>query len=211
MLLIYAFLFAICLPNYVVAAEIGNSSNPMPPAAINDTEPCKLAWPSSTPNKMARVVEMKLLVRADGSVGDGQITRPSDSQGLDSATLNEVTDCKFIPAMHEGVAVDAWFSFKYDWKINYPFISPMIQMQTCDMPHYPKESLRNNNTGTVKMAFLIDVNGGVRNTRLVRSSGFPLLDSAVKDGIELCKFSPATDDGKRVEAWSFIEYNWTMD
>lgn len=211
MQLIYAIIIAIFLPNYVDAAEIGHSSNPVPPAKMNDAEPCKLAWPSAYPNKIPRVVEMKLLIRADGSVGDGKITRPTDSQALDSATLNGATDCKFIPATHEGTAVDAWFSFIYDWRINYPFIAPIIQTKNCEMPRYPQEALRNNNTGTVNMAFLIDVNGDVRNSRLVRSSGFPLLDSAVKDAIELCKFSPATDDGKRIEAWSFIQYNWTMD
>ncbi len=209
--LIYAIIIAIFSANYVDAAEIGHSSNPMPPAKINDAEPCSLARPSAFPNKIPRLVEMQLLIRADGSVGDGKITRPTDSQALDNATLNGATDCKFIPATHEGTAVDAWFSFIYDWRINYPYIAPTLQMKTCEMPRYPQDALRNNNTGTVKVAFLIDVNGDVRDSRLVRSSGFPLLDSAAKDGIEKCKFSPATDDGKRIEAWSIIQYKWTMD
>jgi protein TonB len=71
--------------------------------------------------------------------------------------------------------------------------------------------LRGNETGTVLLNFLIDLNGGVIDSKVERSSGHRRLDEAARAGLSLCKFKPATVDGKPEQTWSRIEYEWRIE
>jgi TonB family protein len=87
---------------------------------------------------------------------------------------------------------------------------PMADFDTCDKPAWPRESLRFEQQGTVTLAFLIDARGGVSESKIVASSGFPLLDASARDGIGKCRFAPARKDGQAVTAWAQIQYVWTL-
>ncbi|MYM72875.1 TonB family protein [Duganella sp. FT134W] len=87
----------------------------------------------------------------------------------------------------------------------------VAEFSTCVKPEWPKESLRKEQQGTVQLAFLIGADGGVRDTRVVRSSGYPLLDSAAKDSLAKCKFKPAIHDGQAVESWTQMQYVWRLE
>jgi periplasmic protein TonB len=86
-----------------------------------------------------------------------------------------------------------------------------VDARTCDKPPYPAASLRANETGTVRLNFLIDVNGRVLETKVERSSGSRRLDEAARAGLALCKFKPATVDGKPERTWSQIDYVWKIE
>lgn len=89
--------------------------------------------------------------------------------------------------------------------------APIVDAKACDKPQYPPSALRAQETGVVLVAFLIDVNGSVLESKVERSSGHMRLDEAARRALSLCKFRPATTDGKPVRAWAKIEYEWKID
>src|SRR5205085_4829075 len=86
--------------------------------------------------------------------------------------------------------------------------APVVNAASCDKPDYPPAARRANETGTVLLNFLIDVNGKVLESKVERSSGSRRLDEAARAGLELCSFRPATVDGRPQRAWARIEYVW---
>ena len=89
--------------------------------------------------------------------------------------------------------------------------APVVNAASCDKPEYPPAARRANETGTVLLNFLIDVNGKVIDSKVERSSGSRRLDDAARAGLELCTFRPATADGKPLRAWARIEYVWRLE
>jgi len=89
--------------------------------------------------------------------------------------------------------------------------APVVQAASCEKPEYPPASRRANETGTVLLNFLVDVNGRVVQSKIERSSGSRRLDDAALAGLELCKFQPATLDGRPTRAWARIEYVWRLE
>ena len=89
--------------------------------------------------------------------------------------------------------------------------APVVDARECEKPPYPAAALRANETGTVQLNFLIDVNGQVLESRVARSSGSRRLDEAARNGLSLCKFKPATVDGKPERSWARIEYEWKIE
>jgi protein TonB len=89
--------------------------------------------------------------------------------------------------------------------------APVVNAASCDKPEYPPAARRANETGTVLLNFLIDVDGKVIDSKVERTSGSRRLDEAARAGLELCNFRPATVDGKPTRAWARIEYVWRLE
>jgi protein TonB len=89
--------------------------------------------------------------------------------------------------------------------------APVVQAASCDKPEYPPAARRANETGTVRLQMLIDENGKVVDSKIERSSGSRRLDEAARSGLELCRFRPATVNGKPTRAWARLEYVWTLE
>jgi protein TonB len=87
----------------------------------------------------------------------------------------------------------------------------VVDARGCAKPPYPPASLRANETGIVSLNFLIDVDGRVLESKVQRSSGFKRLDEAARAGLGLCKFQPATVDGRPERTWSRIDYEWKIE
>jgi D-alanyl-D-alanine endopeptidase (penicillin-binding protein 7) len=86
----------------------------------------------------------------------------------------------------------------------------VADFSTCAKPRWPEQALRDENTGTVTLSFLIDEDGGVDDSRVRRSSGFNALDQAAREGISHCHFKAATQGGKPVKSWMDMQYVWTL-
>jgi bla regulator protein blaR1 len=84
------------------------------------------------------------------------------------------------------------------------------QFSSCKKPQWPAQSLRDGNTGTVTLGFLIGADGNVLDSTIYKSSGYVPLDEAARNGIRLCKFTPGTEAGQPVQAWVKIQYVWTL-
>jgi len=87
----------------------------------------------------------------------------------------------------------------------------VVDAKTCDKPPYPAAARRANETGTVRMLFLIDVDGKVLDSKVERTSGSRRLDEAARAGLSLCKFKPATLNGRPERTWGRIDYVWTLE
>jgi protein TonB len=89
--------------------------------------------------------------------------------------------------------------------------APVVDAGACAKPEYPMAARRAQETGIVQLAFLIDVDGTAVESKVERSSGSRRLDEAARGALGLCKFRPATFDGKPERAWAKIEYEWKLD
>jgi periplasmic protein TonB len=87
----------------------------------------------------------------------------------------------------------------------------VVDGKTCEKPPFPAASLRANETGIVQLRFLIDVDGKVLDSKVERSSGSRRLDEAARAGLSLCKFKPATINGRPERSWERIEYVWKLE
>ena len=89
-------------------------------------------------------------------------------------------------------------------------VGPVINAKSCEQPEYPPQAVRLGQSGIVELEFLVDVDGSALDSRVKSSSGFPRLDDAARKALQLCKFKPATEDGKSIKAWGALKYEWKL-
>lgn len=89
--------------------------------------------------------------------------------------------------------------------------APVVDSRFCSKPEYPSASRRREETGTVILNFLIDVDGRVVQSRIESSSGYERLDEAARQALSLCRFKPGTVDGKPEKSWHKLKYVWTLE
>jgi len=87
----------------------------------------------------------------------------------------------------------------------------VVDFNTCAKPEFPKASLRNEETGTSTVSFLIGVDGRVIDSKITKSSGFRDLDRAAQSALGKCRFKPAMVDGKPEQQWHPVAYVWTLE
>jgi protein TonB len=87
----------------------------------------------------------------------------------------------------------------------------VADFNTCAKPEYPKSSLRNEESGVTTMSFLIGADGRVMDSKVTKSSGFRDLDKAAQAALGKCRFKAATENGVPVQAWSPVQYVWTLE
>lgn len=81
----------------------------------------------------------------------------------------------------------------------------------CVKPVYPKAELRAEHQGTVNLSFMIDVDGKVRDYKIVKSTGFPALDEAAAKSLMKCQFLPKRNaDGVPEKVWVPVDYVWYL-
>lgn len=86
----------------------------------------------------------------------------------------------------------------------------VVDFSTCAKPDYPRNALRNEEQGTVRLQFLIGLDGRVADAKIEKSSGFRTLDTAAKNALRLCKFKPATMNGIAQQSWTTVDYVWKL-
>ncbi len=91
-------------------------------------------------------------------------------------------------------------------------VAPVIDAaRSCQPPEYPASSRRLEESGTVVLQFLIDVDGRVTDSRIENSSGHSRLDEAARAALSRCKFKPGTVDGKPESSWARLRYVWKLE
>jgi protein TonB len=91
-----------------------------------------------------------------------------------------------------------------------PTKHPDQARKTCDKPVWPAEALRARYTGITTVSFLIGTDGWVRDTKILKSSGHPVLDNAAESALRRCQFKPAVKNGEPVETWVPVQYRWEL-
>ncbi len=92
-----------------------------------------------------------------------------------------------------------------------PDTMAVADFRSCKRPEYPAESIAQKHTGTVSLGFLVSESGKVKETKITKSSGHRALDQSARDALALCTFKPAKLAGKPVEAWTAVQYVWTLE
>jgi TonB family protein len=85
-----------------------------------------------------------------------------------------------------------------------------LDFNSCDKPQYPHADVQAGHQGTVKLGFLVDENGQVKDSKVMDSSGFATLDEAARAALAQCSFQPALKNGKAVQQWTTVQYMWTL-
>jgi D-alanyl-D-alanine endopeptidase (penicillin-binding protein 7) len=87
----------------------------------------------------------------------------------------------------------------------------IVLFDSCAKPSYPREDLRAEHQGVVTMSFLVNEEGTVADSKVLKSTGYPAMDEAARGAIQKCRFSPALQDGRPVAQWTQVQYVWTID
>jgi len=82
---------------------------------------------------------------------------------------------------------------------------------SCEKPLYPRESLINEETGSVTVQLLIDAQGAVLGGKIAKSSGFDRLDQEVMTAMSRCKYAPLMKDGKPESGFIRAGYTFTLE
>jgi protein TonB len=90
-------------------------------------------------------------------------------------------------------------------------VAAVVDFNTCARPEYPKNSLRNEETGVTQLQFLIGADGAVKESKLSKSSGFRDLDRAAQNALSRCRFKPGMANGVAQESWTNVQYVWTLE
>ena len=85
-----------------------------------------------------------------------------------------------------------------------------LDFDSCAEPQYPHADVQAGHEGTVKLGFLVDENGRVKDSKVVASSGFATLDEAARSALAQCSFRPAHKHGKAVQQWAKVDYVWKL-
>ena len=85
-----------------------------------------------------------------------------------------------------------------------------IDFASCAKPAYPQADMQAGHEGTITLGFLVDENGHVRDSKVMRSTGFRGLDMAALIALTKCSFHPALENGKPVENWAHVQYVWSL-
>ena len=80
----------------------------------------------------------------------------------------------------------------------------------CGTPAYPFTARERGQEGTTRMALLIDAQGRVIESRVMKSSRSLALDRASRDAIALCRFVPQMQNGVPTSGWVSLNYIWKL-
>ncbi|MDQ1816421.1 energy transducer TonB [Massilia sp. CCM 9210] len=80
----------------------------------------------------------------------------------------------------------------------------------CPPPAWPREALRYDLQGSTTLAFAIGPDGAVVQPRLLRTSGWKMLDDAALAGIAACRFKPGLDAAQRAGPFP-MQFDWKLD
>jgi TonB family protein len=77
--------------------------------------------------------------------------------------------------------------------------------------YYPKQSLKNHEQGKCTLAFFIEADGTVPAAQLLKSTGFPRLDTACFESVMGVPLIPATINGSPVAGWYDFKVVWVIE
>src|SRR5580704_8343652 len=77
--------------------------------------------------------------------------------------------------------------------------------------YYPKQSLKNHEQGRCSLAFFVEADGTVPAAQLLKSTGFPRLDTACIESVIGVPVIPATINGTPVAGWYDFNVAWVID
>jgi TonB family protein len=191
------------------------------PASAADRYPWVLDTANCTfpdyPREAARNEEtgttvLEFLIRTDGAIAATLVKTSSGSQALDMAAQDALAKCRFKLQVPVAPKEELWQNMAYVWQLEDSDgpLQRRVDFTTCARASYPAGARQRTMTGSLSLGLLVQPDGKVRETRLVRSSGHPELDSATRTAMAACRFldGPARPTA---DEWVTMAYAWTED
>ena len=91
-----------------------------------------------------------------------------------------------------------------------PPVAAIADLNACK-PEYPRASLLAEESGVVRVQFVVGPDSQLLSATVLKSSGFKNLDKAAVNGLSRCKFKAGYKDGKPVQSMFTTDYVWKLD
>ena len=173
--------------------------------------------PEAVNNKIQGRVVIQLLIDPQGYVSEIKVAR-SVHPLLDEEAVRVVkTLPRFSPARFDGKAVSVWYTLPVTFKLKdsddpskpkevevkakFPGGEAALVQFFKDHIKYPSKAAKKKIEGLVKLKFLVDKTGKVRDVKVVKSVDKELDKEAVRVCKSLPDFIPASVNGVPVEVW----------
>ncbi len=169
---------------------------------------------------------VNLFVDETGAVRETKILKSSGNEECDAAAVTALKKTTWQPAEQNGVPVAVWVGFPvfFQSDIKTASASPKTagagnsssgDPAAYDTPaqpaggaaalaealRYPESARKEGFSGITIINILVDENGSVLETKLLKSSGNEECDAAAEDAIRSIEWRSAKKDGKPVRAW----------
>ena len=190
-------------------------------AGVADNDPWVLDTANCTfpeyPRAAARNEEtgtttLEFLIRTDGTIAATLVKTSSGSADLDIAAQDALAKCRFKLRVPVAPKEETWQKMAYVWTLEDSDgpLPRRLDVSTCARAPYPAAARKRDMQGTLSLGLLVRPNGTVGETRLLRSSGHPELDTATQTAMASCRFldgpaKPTADE------WATMEYEWGPD
>ncbi|HLI21725.1 MAG TPA: energy transducer TonB, partial [Stellaceae bacterium] len=90
-------------------------------------------------------------------------------------------------------------------------VQPHLDLAHSSQPDYPPEARRLGKQGSLILQVLVEADGRVSDSKLVQSSGFPVLDQAALAGVKTnYRFVPGTVGGTPQPMWFTFRFVWRL-
>ncbi|WP_290890703.1 energy transducer TonB [Arenimonas sp.] len=118
------------------------------------------------------------------------------------------------PVMDEGneqaVAVDPGPPVEETFEVGPPQLATLAY-DVYPPPRYPRQALRNGDTGTVVLRVLVDAQGWPKEVEIETSSGHRELDRAARTQVlSKWRFHPATRQGRPIPAYALVPIGFNL-
>jgi protein TonB len=86
-----------------------------------------------------------------------------------------------------------------------------IEAASCEKPEFPMRWQTDGDNTDVLVAFLVDADGKVVESKVLESSGDTRVDRASARAGSRCSFKPGAKDGKAAASWTQVRYSWVLN
>ena len=86
-----------------------------------------------------------------------------------------------------------------------------INDAACEKPDFPARWQEDGDSTSVTVAYLVDTDGKVLQSKVLESSGAPRIDRASVRAGARCTFQPGDRDGQAAMAWAKVKYSWVVE
>lgn len=91
-------------------------------------------------------------------------------------------------------------------------IIPQVNVPAdCIAPPWPKSNMRFGEAPRVELALFIDVSGVVSESKIVKSTGARVFDTAARIALSKCRYPPLNLHGKPMRGWVKVHYRWILE
>ncbi len=147
-------------------------------------------------------LEVENLIEPPPEAKPAMPVEAESEEEVEAATMAETEFAEVYTRPEESVEIPVVAFWKVEKKPQ-PLYSPK--------PEYPEKARVAEMEGQAIVEALVDIDGKVIDTRLVKSSGFDILNQAAMNAARCWTFSPAEQRGKPVRVWVNIPFNFRLN